>query len=84
MSDANKVLVDYSSVYKYSFREKDVGRTYPNDEYLRKYKEKRYNSIQPKHSDPVNKVPSDLETVHDVVCHFRVNLIDKRQTPLVS
>ena len=45
MNDAYKLLIDYSNVYKYSFREKDVGRTYPNDEYLRKYKEKWYNSI---------------------------------------
>jgi DnaJ-class molecular chaperone len=34
---AYKLLVDYCSNYKYSFREDDVARTYPHDEYLRKY-----------------------------------------------
>ena len=34
---AYKLLVDYCSDYKYSFREEDVARTYPHDEYLRRY-----------------------------------------------
>jgi DnaJ-class molecular chaperone len=34
---AYKLLMDYCSNYKYSFREEDVARTYPHDEYLRKY-----------------------------------------------
>jgi len=32
-----KLLMDYCSNYKYSFREEDVVRAYPHDEYLRKY-----------------------------------------------
>ena len=34
---AYKLLTDYCSNYKYSFREEDIARTYPNDEYLRRY-----------------------------------------------
>ena len=34
---AYKLLEDYCSTYKYSFREEDVVRTYPHDEYLRRY-----------------------------------------------
>jgi len=30
-------LEDYCAQYKYPFREEDVARTYPRDEYLRKY-----------------------------------------------
>ena len=33
----NKVLMDYCTDYKYSFKEEDVARTYPYDEYLRRY-----------------------------------------------
>ena len=34
---AYKLLMDYCSNYKYSFREEDVARTYPHQEYLRRY-----------------------------------------------
>ena len=34
---AYKLLTEYCSHYKYAFREEDVARTYPHDEYLRKY-----------------------------------------------
>ena len=34
---AYKLLTEYCSHYKYTFREEDVARTYPHDEYLRKY-----------------------------------------------
>ena len=34
---AYKLLTDYCSNYKYSFREEDVARTYPHDEYLRRH-----------------------------------------------
>jgi len=34
---AYKLLTEYCRDYKYSFREEDVARTYPHDEYLRKY-----------------------------------------------
>ena len=32
-----KLLMEYCTNYKYSFREEDVARTYPDDEYLRRY-----------------------------------------------
>ena len=34
---AYKLLTEYCTHYKCSFREDDVARTYPYDEYLRKY-----------------------------------------------
>ena len=34
---AYKLIVEYCTNYKYSFREEDVARTYTNDEYLRRY-----------------------------------------------
>jgi DnaJ-class molecular chaperone len=34
---AYQLLTEYCADYKYSFREEDVARTYPHDEYLRKY-----------------------------------------------
>jgi len=42
---AYKLLMDYCDNYKYSFREEDVARTYPDEEYLRTFKDKWYNSI---------------------------------------
>jgi len=42
---AYKLLTDYCSEYKYSFKEKDIARTYPYEEYLRTYKDRWYNSI---------------------------------------
>ena len=37
LNAAYKLLMDYCNNYKYSFREEDVVRAYPHDEYLRKY-----------------------------------------------
>jgi curved DNA-binding protein CbpA len=37
LNSAYKLLTDYCSDYKYTFREEDVARTYPHDEYLRRY-----------------------------------------------
>ena len=34
---AYKLLMEYCHDYQYTFREEDVARTYPHDEYLRKY-----------------------------------------------
>jgi len=34
---AYQLLVNYCQDYKYSFREEDVAKTYPHDEYLRKF-----------------------------------------------
>jgi DnaJ-class molecular chaperone len=34
---AYKVLSEYCRDYKYTFRKEDVARTYPHDEYLRRY-----------------------------------------------
>jgi DnaJ-class molecular chaperone len=45
LNQAYKLLTDYCKEYKYSFREEDVARTYPYDEYLRTYKDRWYNSI---------------------------------------
>ena len=42
---AYKLLMDYCNEYQYSFKEEDIARTYPYDEYLRTYKDKWYNSI---------------------------------------
>jgi DnaJ-class molecular chaperone len=41
---AYKLLTDYCDKYKYNFRQEDVARTYPHEEYLRTYKEKWYDS----------------------------------------
>jgi len=37
LNAAYKLLMDYCNNYKYSFREENVVRAYPHDEYLRKY-----------------------------------------------
>jgi len=42
---AYKLLTDYCNEYKYSFKEEDIARTYPHEEYLRTFKEKWYDSI---------------------------------------
>ena len=34
---AYRLLMNYCSGYKYSFREEDVARTYPHDEHLERY-----------------------------------------------
>lgn len=40
-----KFLTDYCHDYRYSFREEDVARTYPGDEYLRTWRKRWYYSI---------------------------------------
>jgi DnaJ-class molecular chaperone len=40
-----KLLLDYCNDYKYSFGEEDVARTYPYEEYMRKWRENWFNSI---------------------------------------
>jgi len=45
LNRAYKLLLDYCKEYKYSFREKDVARTYFYDEYMRTYKDRWFNSI---------------------------------------
>jgi len=45
LNRAYKLLLDYCNEYKYSFREKDVARTYFYDEYMRTYKDRWFNSI---------------------------------------
>jgi DnaJ-class molecular chaperone len=42
---AYKLLMDYCHEYKYSFKEEDIARIYPHDEYLRTFKDKWYDSI---------------------------------------
>jgi hypothetical protein len=40
MKDLNwayKLLMEYCDTYSYSFKEEDVARAYPHDEYIRKY-----------------------------------------------
>mgnify|MGYP001044037339 CR=1 FL=1 len=42
---AYKLLMDYCDDYAYSFKEEDVARTYPHDEYLRKYRYRWFDGI---------------------------------------
>jgi DnaJ-class molecular chaperone len=42
---AYKLLTNYCDDYKYSFREEDVARTYPDEEYMRKWRKNWFNSI---------------------------------------
>jgi len=39
LNRAYKILMDYCNDYKYSFKEKDVTRTYPDEEYWRKWRD---------------------------------------------
>jgi len=45
LNRAYKILMDYCTDYRYSFKEEDVAKTYPYEEYLRNWREKWYNSI---------------------------------------
>ena len=45
LNRAYKLLLDYCVDYKYSFREEDIGRTYPHEEHMRKWRENWFNSI---------------------------------------
>lgn len=42
---AYAVLMDYCNNFKYSFNEEDVARTYPYEEYIRKWDENWFGSI---------------------------------------
>ena len=42
---AYKLLVEYCSDYKYSFREGDVARAYPEEEYMRNWRNNWFDSI---------------------------------------
>ena len=42
---AYKVLLDYCSDYRYSFREDAVAKTYPHEEQMRKWRENWEDSI---------------------------------------
>jgi DnaJ-class molecular chaperone len=42
---AYKLLTEYCDNYKYSFREEDIARTYPQEEYLRTFKDKWHDFI---------------------------------------
>ena len=37
INEAYELIMKYCAQYEYSFREEDVRRTYPHEEYLRKY-----------------------------------------------
>ena len=37
LNQSYKLLMEYCSRYKYSFKEEDVSRAYPDDAYLRRY-----------------------------------------------
>ena len=37
INEAHELIMKYCNQYSYSFHEEDVRRTYPHDEYLRKY-----------------------------------------------
>jgi hypothetical protein len=39
LNRAYKLLLDYCTDYKYSFREEAVARTYPYEEYLRRFRD---------------------------------------------
>jgi curved DNA-binding protein CbpA len=45
LNRAYKLLTDYCTDYKYSFKEEDIARTYPYEEEMRKWREKWFNSI---------------------------------------
>jgi DnaJ-class molecular chaperone len=42
---AYRLLMEYCSNYKYSFREGDVARAYPEEEYLRNWRDNWFDSI---------------------------------------
>jgi curved DNA-binding protein CbpA len=37
LNQSHKLLMEYCSRYKYSFKEEDVDRAYPDDAYLKRY-----------------------------------------------
>ena len=49
LNRAYKLLTDYCNEYKYSFKEEDIARVYPHEEYLRTFKDKWYKTVSRKH-----------------------------------
>ncbi len=45
LNRAYKLLEDYCRNYKYGFRREDVRRTYPDEEYIRKWRDNWFDSI---------------------------------------
>ena len=45
LNRAYELLMNYCKNYKYSFKEEDVARTYPYDEYLRKHPFRWFDNI---------------------------------------
>lgn len=45
VNKAYELIMKYFTDYNYSFREEDVARAYPDDDYLRKYKHRWFDSI---------------------------------------
>ena len=45
LNRAYQLLMEYCSNYEYSFGEEDVTRTYPRDEYLRRYHDEWFDGI---------------------------------------
>ena len=45
VNDAYQIIVDYCSNYSYPFSEEDVKRTYPHDEYLRRFQHGWFDGI---------------------------------------
>ena len=45
VNEAYELIMKYLADYNYSFRQEDVERAYPDDEYLRKYKHRWFDSI---------------------------------------
>ena len=39
LNRAYQLLINYCTDYKYSFKEEDIARTYPNEDYWRKWQE---------------------------------------------
>ena len=42
---AYKMLMDYCKDYKYSFKEEDIAKTYPEEEYMRRWRKNWFDSI---------------------------------------
>ena len=42
---AYKLLLNYCADHKYSFREEDIGRTYPHEEHMRKWRDRWFHTI---------------------------------------
>jgi DnaJ-class molecular chaperone len=40
-----KLLMDYCNLYSYSFKEEDIARAYPHDEYLNRFYQDWFNRI---------------------------------------